>query len=334
MKNLNRKLPALLAVAILVYLFPALAGGSSAVYSAVVLIAIFAVMSYGLDVVMSDLGEVSLAHTVFFATGAYTTAVLATSTSVGSWVTLAASMVMALLVALAIGLVTLRLREFVFSLVTYAVAVVAMTLAANWDFLGGSDGIRGIPTFDLSIAGLTLTASNDRELWPYAFAMLVIAIYLVDRFRHSYLGAAAMMTHLNPRLATMMGVSPAHVRLQVFLLSAPISAAAGWMYAYQRAYLSADVLDIYFLILMLTAVVLFGRRQLLGPLAATALILVQEKFFSLGGYFDKIILGSVLIVTLAFFPKGLMGLFHHFYRPAKTPLPESQPPNATTETSN
>src|SRR5690606_13002611 len=110
------------------------------------------------------------------------TALLATETSVGSWVTLAASMAMALLVALAIGLVTLRLREFVFSLVTYAVAVVAMTLAANWDFLGGSDGIRGIPTFDLSFAGLSLTASNDQELWPYAFAMLVITIYLVDRF--------------------------------------------------------------------------------------------------------------------------------------------------------
>lgn len=334
MKNLNRKLPALLITAILVYLFPSLAGGSSAVYSAVVLIAIFAVMSYGLDVIMSDLGEVSLAHTVFFATGAYTTALLATETSVGSWVTLAASMAMALLVALAIGLVTLRLREFVFSLVTYAVAVVAMTLAANWDFLGGSDGIRGIPTFDLSFAGLSLTASNDQELWPYAFAMLVITIYLVDRFRHSYLGAAAMMTHLNPRLATMMGVSPAHVRLQVFLLSAPISAAAGWMYAYQRAYLSADVLDVYFLILMLTAVVLFGRRQLLGPLAATALILVQEKFFSLGGYFDKIILGSVLIVTLAFFPKGLMGLFHHLYRPGRKKTADMQMTHTTTETSN
>jgi len=116
------------------------------------------------------------------------------------------------------------------------------------------------------------------------------------------------MTHLNPRLATMTGIDPARVRLQVFLFSAPISAAAGWLYAYQRAYVSADVLENYFLILMLTAVVLIGRRQLLGPLAATALVLVQEKFFSLGGYVDKIVLGSVLILILAFFPHGLMGL--------------------------
>ena len=39
---------------------------------------------------------------------------------------------------------------------------------------------------------------------------------------------------------------------------------------------------------------LIGRRQLLGPFAATALVLLQEKFFSLGGYVDKIVLGSVL----------------------------------------
>lgn len=288
---------------------PTLLGGSGVVYSAAVLIAIFSVMAYGLDVIVSDLGEVSLAHTVFFAAGSYTTAMLATRGGVGSaWLTLAGSVLVALALAAVIGLVTLRLREFVFSLVTYAVAVVAMTIASNWAFLGGSDGLRGIPMLNLSLPGLVLTARDDKQLWPYAFGLLAVTIYLIDRFRHSALGAAAIMTHLNPRLATMSGIDPARVRLQVFLFSAPISAAAGWLYAYQRAYVSADVLENYFLILMLTAVVLIGRRQLLGPLAATALVLFQEKFFSLGGDVDKIVLGSVLVAILAFFPQGLAGL--------------------------
>lgn len=300
---------ALLPFALAVFVAPMLLGGSGAVYSAAVLIAIFAVMAYGLDVIVSDLGEVSLAHTVFFAAGSYTTAWLSTNAGVGSaWITLAASVMVALGFAAVIGLVTLRLREFVFSLVTYAVAVVAMTVAANWAFLGGSDGLRGIPMLDLSVPGVSLTARNDSELWPFAFGLLAVTIYLIDRFRHSALGAAAIMTHLNPRLATMSGIDPARVRLQVFLFSAPVSAAAGWLYAYQRAYVSADVLEAYFLILMLTAVVLIGRRQLLGPFVATALVLVQEKFFSLGGYVDKIVLGSVLVTILAFFPQGLAGL--------------------------
>jgi len=298
----------LAAFAVLLFFAPKLAGGSGAVYSAFVLIAIFAVMAYGLDLIVSDLGEVSLAHTVFFATGSYTTALLSTQAGAGSWATLAASILIALAFAALLGLITLRLREFVFSLVTYAIAVVAATVAQNWSFLGGSDGLRGIPPLDLSLGTLSLKAANDRELWPYAFALLIVVLYLVARFRHSRLGSAAVMSHLNPRLAIMSGIDPQAVRMKVFLFSAPLTAAAGWLYAYQRAYVSADILDSYFLILMLTAVVLIGRRVLLGPVLATGLVLAQEKFLSLGGYADKIVLGSVLIATLAFFPGGLIGL--------------------------
>ena len=309
MAHRNLQLGGYALLAVLAFAAPELLGGSGVVYGAAVLIAIFAVTSYGLDIIVSDLGEVSLAHTLFFGAGAYATALLSSRGGVtSSWLTLLGAIVVGLALAGVIGLVTLRLREFVFSLVTYAVAVVGMTLAANWSFLGGSDGLRGIPTLDLSLPGLTLVAGNDQALWPFAFALLAVVIYLVARFRRSALGAAAVMSHLNPRLATMSGIDPARVRLQVFLLSAPISAAGGWLYAYQRAFVSADVLENYFLILMLTAVVLVGRRQLLGPVIAVALVLTQEKFFSLGGDIDKIILGAVLVAVLAFLPAGLASL--------------------------
>jgi len=304
---MNPRLVGLLMLAVLVFFAPSLAGGSSAVYSACVLMAIFAVMAYGLDLIVSDLGEVSLAHTVFFAVGSYTTALLATRAGAAGWSTLAASIAVSWVFAVVLGLITLRLREFVFSLVTYAIAVVAATVAQNWQFLGGSDGLRGIPPLDLSLPGLSLVAGNDRQLWPVAFVLLVVTLYLVHRFRQSRLGSAAVMSHLNPRLAIMSGIDPQQVRMRVFLFSAPITAAAGWLYAWQRAYVSADILDSYFLILMLTAVVLVGRRLLLGPLLATVLVLGQEKFLSLGGYADKIILGGVLIATLALFPRGLVG---------------------------
>ncbi|MEI4261339.1 branched-chain amino acid ABC transporter permease [Roseovarius sp. D0-M9] len=289
---------------------PTLLGGSGAVYSAFVLIAIFAVMSYGLDVIVSDLGEVSLAHPVFFAAGAYASAIGSARWGLDPISTLLIAIAAAALIAAGIGLVTLRMREFVFSLVTYAVTVVGMTLAANWAFLGGSDGITGIPVFQV----FGYSALTDRELWPVAWLLLVIALYLVRCFRRSRLGQEAMTVHLNPRLATMSGIDPHRVRIQVFLFSAPITASAGWLYSYQRAYISADVVDMYFLILMLTAVVLIGRRILLAPLIGVALILCQEKFLSFGGYVDRIILGSVLIAVLSFLPRGLAGPASDLFR--------------------
>lgn len=322
---------ALLVAAIAGFFLPQILGGAA--YGALVVIALFAVMAFGLDIVLADLGEVSLAHTVFFATGAYATGLLSTRAGFGAWGTLAGAVVAAAVIAALLGLLTLRLREFVFSLVTYAASVVAAAVAHNWDFLGGSDGIVGIPQFDLSIGPLNLVARNDTEMWPYAYGLLLVVLYLVARFRRSRLGILAVMAHLNPRLATLSGVDIARVRLAVFVLSAPVTALAGWLYAYQRAYVGPDLFETYFLVLMLTAVVLVGKRLLLGPLIGMALVLGQEKFLSFGGDVDAIILGGVLIVVLAFFPGGLAGIWALIFRrrePATPATPvTSRPENAT-----
>lgn len=311
------------ATAAALLLLPGWAGG---LHGAFAVIAIMAVAAYGLDIVVSDLGEVSLAHTVFFAAGAYATALLSTRLGAGSWATLAAALAAGAVLAAALGLVTLRLREFVFSLVTYAATVVAAAVAHNWQLLGGSDGVSAIPTLDLSVGPLRLAAGNDAELWPYALALLLLTLYAVRQFRRSRLGAMAMMVHLNPRLATMSGIDVGRVRLLVIVLSSLFSAAAGWLYAYQRAYVGPDLFETYFLVLMLTAVVLVGRRRLLAPLIGTALIVGQERFLSFGGDVNAIILGGALVTALAILPGGLDGTLRRLLaRPSPRPTAEREP---------
>ncbi len=302
--------PLIAAAAIVVgALLPMLLGGSTQVYGTLVVIAIFAVMAYGLDIVLSDLGEVSLVHTSFFAAGAYTTGLLSVNYGANAWLTLGASCAAALLLALVLGLVTLRTREFAFSLVTYAANVVCYTIAYNWSVLGGSDGIVGVPPLDLSLPGINFVALSNVDLWPYAYGLLLLVIYFVNRFRRSRLGQAARMVQMNPNLATTSGVDPRRTRLLVFVVSAPLTAFGGWLYAYQRAYVGADLFETYFLVLMLTAVVIIGRGLLLGPLIGTAILLVQKNFLSLGAYGDKVVLGGLLVLILCVFPAGLAGLW-------------------------
>jgi branched-chain amino acid transport system permease protein len=299
---------ALLAVA-LGYFVPQLTGGSPVVYAACTMIAIFAVMSYGTDLILSYLGEVSLGHTIFWAAGGYAAAMLSVKLEWNGWATALASIAVAGVLATVLGLVTLRTREFVFSLVTYAAAVVAMEIAFNWSFLGGSDGIVGVPALRLPFFGAEYVAADNMALWTVAWALLLLTIAFIHRFRRSRLGTAALMVHMNPDLAASLGVDPRRIRLAVFVTSAPISALAGWLYAYQRAYVGPDMFEGYFLVLMLTAVVIVGRRVLLGPLLGTALIIVQQTFFSIGGDGDKIVLGAVLAAILLLWPKGLIGLW-------------------------
>ena len=64
--------------------------------------------------------------------------------------------------------------------------------------------------------------------------------------------------------------------------------------------------------LLLTAVVVVGRRVLVGPLIGTAILIAQQNLLSLGGDWNKIILGSVLALVLIFWPTGLIGLLRRF----------------------
>jgi branched-chain amino acid transport system permease protein len=313
-----------IALAALGYFLPVLLGGSIPIYTTCVLIAIFAMMSYGADVVLSYLGEVSLGHTVFWAAGAYATAYVTVNSGWGPLPSLGISIVLATGLALVIGLATLRTREFVFSLVTYATAIIGLAVVSNTAALGGSDGIVGVPVLELPAVGGTYTARTNADLWPIAYLLLVVVIVFIARFRRSRLGQDALMTQMNGDLATATGVDVRRTRVLVFVVSAPISAIAGWLYAFQRSYVSPDLLSSSFLLFMLTAVILPGRRQLLGPLVGAALITTQQQLFSFGGDIDKIVLGGVLAVVLLVSPDGLAGLGRVLFRRSRSadaPLP-------------
>ncbi len=313
-----------LVLAVAGYLLPGLLGGSVRLYTTCVLIAIFAMMSYGADIVLSYLGEVSLGHTLFWAAGAYATAYLTARSGWDPLPSLLVSLALAAVLALLVGLATLRTREFVFSLVTYATAIIGLTVVSNVGALGGSDGIVGVPLLTLPAIGGSYVARTAADFWPIAYVLLVLVVLFIARFRRSRLGASALMAQMNGDLATAMGVDVRITRVLVFVVSAPISALAGWLYAFQRSYVSPDLLSTSFLLFMLTAVILPGRRRLLGPLVGAALITAQQQLASFGGDIDKIILGGVLALVLLLSPDGLAGLgrllFRH-RRSAAEPVP-------------
>lgn len=297
-----------IVLAVLGYLLPGLLGGSSRIYTTLVLIAIFAMMSYGADVVLSYLGEVSLGHTLFWAAGAYATAYATAKAGWSPIPSLLLSLTLGAVLALLVGLATLRTREFVFSLVTYATTIIGSTVVSNVDILGGSDGIAGVPLLKLPAIGGSYVVRTDADLWPIAYVLLVVVIVFIARFRRSRLGATALMTQMNPNLAGAMGVDARRTRVLVFVVSAPITTMAGWLYAFQRSYVSPDLLSATFLLFMLTAVILPGRRQLLGPLVGATLITTQQQLLPLGGDLDKIVLGGVLAIVLLIWPEGFAGL--------------------------
>lgn len=324
------RMAGLLGVLVVGYFLPGMLGGTELIYTTAALIAIFAIMSYGNDLILSDLGEVSLGQTVFWAAGAYTTALLVIKSGWGPLPSLAAALVISTLIALALGVATIRTREFVFSLVTYAAAIIAMTIVSNAALFGGSDGLVGMPLLSFPVIGGSYEAFSNEALWPITYIVLLLVIAFVARFRRSRLGITSLMTHMNPDLATTMGVDVRRTRVMVFTLSAPVSALAGWLYAYQRSYVGPDLLSEFFLLLMLTAVILPGKRLLLGPLLGTAVLVFQQQHFSFGGDIDKIVLGGVLAVVLLTSSDGLAGWWRALAKRLRSEKPVTPTPRPST----
>lgn len=287
------------------FLVPYIWSDSRVIVAYCVLTAILAIMSYGVDMITSDLGEVSLGQALFLAAGTYGVGIGSTQLGMSPLATLVFSVAIALALGAVLGFITLRVREFMFSLVTYCAGVVAHEVAYNSDFLGASEGILGIPSMQI----FGYVADTNLRLWPVVFVALLLVLGLMATFRRSVLGAEALMSHLNPDLAESLGVDLRRTRLKVFLLSAPVTAIGGWLYAYQRNYVGPDVFEPYFIMLFLSAVILLGKRLLLGPLIGVALILFQEKFLSFGGEGNKVFLGTLLVVMLLALPRGALSLF-------------------------
>ena len=81
------RVAAVIALIVVGFFMPRLLGGGSVAYSTLTTIAIFAVMCYGVDLVLSYLGEVSLGHTLFWAVGGYTAANLSVKYGLNGWST-------------------------------------------------------------------------------------------------------------------------------------------------------------------------------------------------------------------------------------------------------
>jgi branched-chain amino acid transport system permease protein len=106
---------------------------------------IFVVLVASFDLLLGYTGIVSFAHTMFFGIGAYGVAIASSRMGAG-WGALAlglgAALLVSLLLSLAIGLFSLRVRAIFFAMITLAVAAAFQTLASQLsDWTGGEDGL-------------------------------------------------------------------------------------------------------------------------------------------------------------------------------------------------
>ncbi|MGE5090397.1 MAG: branched-chain amino acid ABC transporter permease, partial [Candidatus Levyibacteriota bacterium] len=108
-------------------------------------IGLYSIVTLGLVLLTGVAGQTSFGQAAFVGLGAYTTAYLTTTYGTSPWITLAAGLAITLVVALALGFITLRMQGHYLPLATIAWGISLYFLFGNLESLGGHTGITGIP---------------------------------------------------------------------------------------------------------------------------------------------------------------------------------------------
>lgn len=307
-------------------------------------ICVFIVLVASYDLLIGYTGIVSFAHTMFFGLGAYGTAIALKhwgadfgAVLVGGGIGVAAALVLALL----IGLLSLRVKAIFFAMVTLAAASVMMVLASQLsDFTGGEDGITySIPRL-FSPATELLTDADGKAvrlfgvplngkiaLYYFVFISALVLFLGLLRIVASPLGSVLQAIRENEQRAEAIGYRVVFYRTAVFCIAAGVAACAGILRAVWLKYTGPDVtLSFDIMIDILLMVVIGGMGSMYGAVIGVVLMTLAQYYLkdlmALGAEATAALpvvpdllnperwllwLGLIFILLVYFFPAGIVG---------------------------
>ena len=283
--------------------------------SVVILAGMSALAAIGLNLLVGYTGQISFGHNAFLGVGAYATAALTTELGWPSLAALLAGLAATTLVALGVGVPTLRLRGHSLAIGTVALGVVANVLFNEVKpITNGYLGIGGIPP--LVVGPWTL--DTDVEYYYATWALVLGSVWVCRRLVHSRVGRALAAIRDNEPAARAMGIDIARDKLRMFVLSALFGSLSGSLYAHWVAFISPELFSLDQALFLIVTLLVGGIGTLWGaPVGALALTVLAETLRA-SKAFNQLLFGALLIVTLLFAPRGLMGLRAavRFWRPA------------------
>ena len=251
---------------------------------------IFVVLVASFDLLLGYTGIVSFAHTMFFGIGAYGVAIASTRLGAG-WGALAAglggALAVSLLLSLAIGLFSLRVRAIFFAMITLAVAAAFQTLASQLsDWTGGEDGLTfkmpewlspSFEPFENDIFGVTI----DGKILSYylLFAVAAALVLMLLRIVNSPFGRVLQAIRENEFRAEAIGYRVVVYRTTSSVLSALFACVAGAMLAVWLRYNGPDT-SLSFEIMMdcLLIVVIGGMGTVYGAVIGSVVFLIAQSY--------------------------------------------------------
>jgi len=269
-------------------------------------------------------GYINFGTGAFFALGAYTAVVLhklpafvlsltgATIPAIPLPFMILVGGLVAGVVGLGTGYLTLRLRGVFFAIATLALAIVVQTLIVNWDFVGGSRGAYIIRPAEAPLGG-----SYIQYLYTLMVILAVISVGIARTIERSRLGLGFAAIRDDEQAAEASGIPTLRLKLIATTLSGALMGMAGAPLPYYVTYLDpASSFDLRYAVNSVAMPVIGGMTSWLGPVIGSVLLgSIQEvATVTISSAVNLLIVGLLLIGFVIIAPNGIVGLVRSWRR--------------------
>ena len=254
-------------------------------------ILIYAILLFGLDIVVGYTGQVSLGHAGLFGIGSYAVGVLFFKLGMPIYVTLPAAIAVTAVFGAILALPALRVTGPYLAMVTLAFGTIIQILINEMTFL--TEGPLGIKVAKPLVGGDKM---SEVQFFYLVAILTVLAMGVVHRILKSNLGRAFQALRDSPIASDCMGVSVYRYKVYAFIISAALAGLSGGLYAYSEEYISPNTYNFELTILFLLAVIMGGRKSRIGSLIGALIVVMLPSLLSDIELFRKI--ASVLAVVV------------------------------------
>ncbi len=255
------------------------------------------------NIISGYTGYIDFGAVGYYGIGSYVTALLMSKGHIPLLISILMSGLVSAVIALPIGLPTLRLRGAYFGIATLAFAEAMKQIILEFDKTVGVQFFEGPH-------GITLPIGPGNEFFYYiGFVVMMVVIGITYWIRRSKFGYALRAIHEAERAAELSGVDTVSAKIKAYMISAFFLGIIGGIETYWLTYITPHmVFDVLITIQMVVMSLLGGIGTVFGPaVGASFLTILYELLHRDFPYTYTIIVGFIVVVVVLLMPKGIVG---------------------------
>jgi len=266
----------------------------------------YAIAILGLNLLMGFNGQISVAQGVFFAVGAYATAIFATRFGLHYLATLPVAIVTSALIGLLVGIPALRMQGLPLAFVTLGLAVLVPPLALKLDWI--TNGASGISFPKPAVPGW-FPGNRDTFLYEVCLLSAFACVWIARRLLSGDTGRALRAVRDHGLIAESLGINLTAVRLAAFTTSAGFAGFGGWCFAIINGFVSPESFQMTMSFNFLVGSIVGGITSISGALIGALFItFVPDWSSDINLAMSGIIYGACMIVMMLLARDGVVGL--------------------------